>query len=336
MSWLLLLFSLLITLQTCESSLQTLPKAAICCLTKRSHQLQTWISHYLDHLNATTVYLYLDHFPGIETELEPQLQPIREQYGSRFRTTIVTRDWLARNRIYHANSTRDRSAENRMRQAGVSEDALLRSREDGIDWLFHVDIDELIHIRTGEDLPHFLDRFNRQIDPEKRVHTVDYANWELIPERTDYSNCFKEGNLFRTKNRGYIAYANGKGGARVNGRTHTFGAHRFRSDDPSALSLRLRDEEFVVLHYVCCNTGEFISKYRNLGVFSNNGWEWASFHREARDRMYACREDKTTNNPIPLGAPMSACEQKVVEEMFAKRQYVLPRDRPYILVVDTP
>ena len=102
--------------------------------------------------------------------------------------------------------------------------------KDGIDWLLHVDTDELIYPSGSEG--YSLQEVLARVPPD--VDTLVFPNYESLPEREDVGDPFLDVSLFKknyahvvsdlyfkaygTVARGnpnyFITYGNGKSGAR--------------------------------------------------------------------------------------------------------------------------
>ena len=125
---------------------------------------------------------------------------------------------------------------------------------DDIDWLIHIDSDELLqgNLSEIEKLP----------DNVRTFYMKNYeAVYKNIPEAKD--SCF-EAKEFRdcsSPDSGCVAYANGKGGGRADPDVKCYGPHRFRSDKKNA------DEKLVnvkVLHFESCDFELYKQKFMRL------------------------------------------------------------------------
>jgi len=288
-------------------------RVAMVTMTRKPTNLDSWVAHQFDRLDISHLYLYFDYTPHLVNYFTNQVERIDLRYREKMTIIEMTEEWR-QNQNYISGITRDRSEENRYRQTLIVQHAINQALDINLDWIFHIDTDELIHLWHNETLPLFLSMINYH-DPKHMNQTFAFRNWEVAVEHGHYENCFLEGKWFRTQTRGFIAYGNGKGFGRLSPYLRPWGVHRFRS------SILPRDvhipaTEMVLLHYPCCNVDQFVTKYRNLGKFDDQGWEWAWFHREARDRMAACREGL---KPPSLSDPPLECEERVAELMLSKR-----------------
>jgi hypothetical protein len=173
------------------------------------------------------------------------------------------------------------------RQTLNFENVRLYAKKDKIDWLLHIDGDELF--------------FNEDNDLQKIfINTYDYIsfkNYEMIPTKDNYANCFKEGNNFKTKGHIFNAYGNGKSAVKVNSDAVVSGVHAFRNGHG------LESKIGKILHYPSCNFDEYVSKYKILGKFSDKWWDSVEipfkFHKESRDAITNCFSKNNTDECIP-------------------------------------
>jgi hypothetical protein len=135
------------------------------------------------------------------------------------------------------------------RQAAMIDLALELAKKDGIDWLIHIDCDEVLEGNLDEvrSLPRTVGTFWMQ------NHEAVYNN---IPTSKD--NCFKAAKFKDCSTDGCASYANGKGGGRV-GVAQSNGPHRFKSDRKE---VKLRS--LIVKHFESCDFDQYIAKYKRL------------------------------------------------------------------------
>ena len=203
------------------------------------------------------------------------------------------------------------------RQSLNVEVAAQRALADRIEWLLHIDADELFHC-TGQDVPaHFAQLGAAGI--ERAV----YPNHEAICETETVGDFFREVTLFKVNRnllRGgrfspsqqaladrarfpptfFLFYSNGKSAARVRPGLVPDGVHRFHArryprpgqpaQPPSPPGAERVVGDARVLHYACCGFESFRDKYRILGDFADKWFgnidirdSIGDFHVAARD-----------------------------------------------------
>ena len=139
------------------------------------------------------------------------------------------------------------------RQNKMVTGALENAKKDSIDWLIHIDCDEVLSGNLNEI---------RNLPPEIRTFWMQNieAVYKDIP--TSDTNCFVADSFKRCDKEHCASYANGKGGGRVAPDVREFGPHRFTSHSKKEIKL----ESVVVQHFESCDYDQYLKKYRNLSV----------------------------------------------------------------------
>ena len=181
------------------------------------------------------------------------------------------------------------------------------ARQMGLDWLLHIDADELFHAPDLSVAEHFAGAQAQAAD------TIQYPNFEAVPEKDDIADAFREVDLFKVApslNPGpftpegadllratpqmpqalfFHFYSNGKSAVRLGARDmRPDGVHRFSKSGGAATVEQ--SQQAYVLHYACCGFEPFWTKYRTLGAFCDR-WHGKDdirraigpLHLEARD-----------------------------------------------------
>jgi hypothetical protein len=158
------------------------------------------------------------------------------------------------------------------------------AQKDGIEWLLHIDADELFYPSNSS-----LDTiFNNKYD------SISFQNLEMIPDKDNYDNCFKEGVNFKINPGIFNAYSNGKSAVKVNSIAVIGGVHNFFGGNDT------RSDIGKILHYPSCNFNEYVNKYKILGKFDDKWWDSVQipfkFHTESRDLINECFSKDSSNN----------------------------------------
>jgi hypothetical protein len=208
-----------------------------------------------------------------------------------------------------------RKSETSLRQELNVEIAIKLALKRKVDWLLHIDSDELFYPFRGNVPEHF------QSLSERGIENVIYANYEAIPETMDIEDYFGEVTLFKknfcvspklslnrqqsraTKgipqlpDRLFHFYDDGKSAARLTNELLPDGVHRFKANQRARHSSEPRRRinpsicrNAAILHYPCCGFSNFWRKYKTLGSFSDKWFNQidiagsiGSFHLESRD-----------------------------------------------------
>ena len=182
---------------------------------------------------------------------------------------------------------------------------LQKAMEDGVDWLLHLDADELFYLVPPLTLEAHFQALNND-----KVGSIIYMNHEGVPEQNEnIGDFFHQISLFRrnlnsltlsndthkcvdywrsrtARNQYMISYDNGKAATRVVPSARAAGVHAWTvSNSDSSENLRdvssltdvrtldlsklYRCENAFVLHFVVCGLYWYLKKYKILDAFPN-------------------------------------------------------------------
>lgn len=170
--------------------------------------------------------------------------------------------------------------------------ASLLAKKDEIDWLLHIDIDELFY-------PNQLDLMDYFVSLQKKgIASVTFLNYESISTSENSESVFSSANYFRVnffkrghwlfskEQREYIKntpwlkgkyfnyYQNGKSIINLTGKKIVFyDVHSIMADGKRLLG---GHEDPLVLHFPCARYVDFRKKYKRLGDFSD---VWMGYQR---------------------------------------------------------
>ena len=192
------------------------------------------------------------------------------------------------------------------------------ARESGVDWLFHLDADELMHPQTGTLTEQLMAAESAGVE-----HMV-YANHEAVPPTETVADCFREVTTFKANpdiipsgdRKLFIAYYTGKAAVRLSTNPIAHGVHRFRRADKTRLRTA-RSKTAAVLHYPSCGLEQYFAKYRRLGAFDEQYFGKLSiaanmpFHWQSRNLISANKLDEARQlyRDRVMLANLSAAEQ---------------------------
>ena len=199
---------------------------AIAACIKNPKNLETWLKIHRD-LGISRFYIRLEDTPELVEYLKSQPD------------VHVT--------VADSNSA-DEYVDLMTRQGDMVNASLDVCKSDGIDWLIHIDCDEVLDGDLNEirSLPSDVGTFWMQ----------NYeAKYDKIPSESD--SCFKSSTFVNCDTGVCASYANGKGGGRVRV-SRANGPHRFSS------TLKEVKLKMIVKHYESCDFGQYIAKYKRL------------------------------------------------------------------------
>jgi hypothetical protein len=153
----------------------------------------------------------------------------------------------------------------------------------GLDWLLHIDADELFHSPVLSPADHFT-----QLQ-ESGAAQGTYLNMEAVPEALEVADPFREVTLFKrnpfvisslflgryfnfwqARGHYFVGYNHGKSAAQVDRRVTTASTHRFRHADGDLATRELTSPS--ILHYPSCGLSRHIHKFERLGATPDEAW----------------------------------------------------------------
>jgi hypothetical protein len=240
---------------------------AIATTVRNPHQINDWIEYHLK-IGFNKLYIVLDdENENIEYKDD---RVVIFKNNKEWRDSFKSEGMLG---TFIGNYNEEVMSRQILNFAAVQDYA----KKDGINWLLHIDGDEIFY-PEGKSLSEL---FNN------KYAVIKFDNYEMVPDHDSYQNCFREGNKFKTNGAKYIAYSNGKSvlnltsGAMISGVHGFVGGSLFDSPDGK------------ILHYPSCNFSEYLLKYKMLGKFGDKWWGRVEipikFHLESRDIINSCK-----------------------------------------------
>ena len=210
-------------------------KVAVALLMRRPIDLPIWFKHHRK-LGVSRFYIRLEDSPGWEDYLESQ------------------RD------VDFEISSSDKSGNNyetlMHRQIEFVNKSLKKAAGEGVDWIFHIDCDELLHGSLA-----MLD------DLDAKYRCVRLKNAEAV-FKEDEDTCFSAVKFLKcSDNAPCRSYVNGKGGGRVEEGVALAGPHHFsyRGAIQGGNVYEVPFEKLHVLHFDSCSFGAWAEKFKHLG-----------------------------------------------------------------------
>ncbi|KAL2898407.1 Glycosyltransferase-like KOBITO 1 [Bienertia sinuspersici] len=257
------------------------PKIAITTSTSASlEQILPWMFFH-KVIGVTTFYLFVEGkaaSPKVSRVLEsiPGVKVIyrtKELEEKQARSRIWNETWLASFFYKPCNY------ELFVKQSLNMEMAIVMARNDGAEWILHLDTDELIHPAGTREYS------LRQLllDVPKNVDMVVFPNYESSVERDDIQDPFSEVSMFKKNydhlpkdtyfgmykeaTRGnpnyFLTYGNGKSIARIQDHLRPNGAHRWHNYMKTPNEIKF--DEAAVLHYTYSKFSDLTSRRDRCG-----------------------------------------------------------------------
>ena len=262
----------------------------------------TTLKHPGEPLGSFLTYHFSIGFDRIFLFFDDEFDPMIPLAASFPGVTVIKNDaslkaeWK-KTRIYSRNAdvTSFIDEEVMARQLLNVEVAVKLAHDFKIDWLLHIDHDELFFTKSGNVKEHF------QVLSASGIKSMQYLNHESIPEKVTINDPFKEVTLFKknpmilSKNeigyleklsdqRHFLYYWNGKSSGKVSEDPEPEHVHGFKYHQAHHVT-----SDPCILHYPVCGLTNFIEKYKILGKFKDKWFDSGvikdliPFHIEARD-----------------------------------------------------
>jgi Glycosyl transferase family 2 len=179
------------------------------------------------------------------------------------------------------------------RQDRNTEQALLLCQSMHIDWLLHIDADELLYARNKNALSKLW-----QSLCSSDIGQVTFLNHEVCPV-WECGNVFQDCTYFKLNGQHrFNFYNNGKSAVRCGPGVSVISAHGFRGFTGKHVWCR----NAFVLHYACATFEYWRRKYDNLKEFPDGWWDNLSrpiefpFHLQSRDVYCQCLKKGDLSN----------------------------------------
>jgi hypothetical protein len=207
---------------------------AIAVMMRKPTDVGLWFEHHRQ-VGVSRFYVRLEDSPGVASFLRTQADIYFEEGTSDTENN------------YTNQITRQRDFVNKM---------MPKAAEEGMDWVVHIDVDELLEgdlMKTLGDLP-----ASTLIGKLKNAEAV-YGEGE--------PTCFSSKKFIRCDKGGpCTAYVNGKGCARPATGVTLGGAHDFvyHGKVDSAVTYQIPFDDLHVLHYDSCTLGTWLEKFAHM------------------------------------------------------------------------
>eukprot|EP00850_Spirogloea_muscicola_P018788 SM000176S03119 [mRNA] locus=s176:29881:34134:- [translate_table: standard] len=263
------------------------PGLKLCITTTTSSSVEATLRWLFYHktLGVDTYLLFVEG----ETASERSITVLKSIEGVQvIRRTKELEDKQARSRIWNETWLssffyRPCNYELFVRQSLNMEMAIKLARLAGMDWIIHIDTDELLHPAGAKQ--YSLQQLLGDLDLD--VDTVVFPNYETAVEREDVTDPFAEVTMFKknydhvtkevyfghyreaTRNNPnyFLTYGNGKSAARVQDHMRPNGAHRWHNYHKSPKEHKF--SEAAVLHYTYARFQDLTSRRDRCGCKPN-------------------------------------------------------------------
>lgn len=324
----------------CEQTSKTarpIAKVAIVLVSRKPPDLATWVKYHLDYAGVDHIFLQIEDTPEFKSLYEA-LSPSRRSRITMWSSAEEAATTSSANDV--GKRPQDDYSTLQARQVATMSRARKIAQETGIDWLVHIDDDELLYVPThrkvGEVLAALPTLYRQAYVP----------NVEALYKDATVKNCFAETSSVNTNPYAFVSYANGKSAVRV-GKAGgddlvPAGPHQWKSATGlDVSSVHLDREPFgaplLVVHFESCPFTRWEDKFWELGNTSPDKIKGIPFpfYRDSISRFQLC--DRLKMKPGVKLDPQ--CSQEALQELWShyktkanrliRRQDVMPINIPW-------
>ena len=289
-------------------------KIAIVTTVRNPHSFNDWLNYHF-RFGIYKIYVVFDD-PNENTSQY-------NNYGNKLEIILNDNNWkrnLKKCKQYNEHKN-DFENEVMSRQILNAEFVLKIAKNNMIDWLIHIDADEILYSSKFNNISQSFSNLNNL------TNVVKLNNYELAPLDSNTQNCFRTHTYFKTKKAGTLfkAYFNGKGACKVSSDAYPFGVHDFKVDNYEMKEI-INENDLVILHYVNCSFKEWINKYKILGNFSDKWWNRRfiplKFHKESRDVIINNNIKFWENSAKKLYDKEMVIDKNMVDDLISQKKLV--------------
>eukprot|EP00928_Gymnodinium_smaydae_P034232 TRINITY_DN24312_c0_g1_i2.p1 TRINITY_DN24312_c0_g1~~TRINITY_DN24312_c0_g1_i2.p1 ORF type:complete len:536 (+),score=117.22 TRINITY_DN24312_c0_g1_i2:85-1692(+) len=287
---------------------------AIVLLTRRPADLRTWLQYHIAYMRIDHVFMRVEDTPGFEDVWRSIPSALQQ------RVTLWQEADAPAVGALEASSRRPKDDYETLqaRQLKYMGLAKQQSAAMGIDWLLHIDDDELLYTPMHRDVGELLANMPQDIDQ------AYVPNIEAVYPSAEVASCFRETSFLNMNRYAFQAYANGKAAVRVAADALPAGPHSWRtSDDMEPPSLRLDTQPFgsplLLVHFESCPFSRWENKFWELGDTSPE--KVASipfpFYRKSIQLMQACAAGARNASDVAVMAAQD-CDTPALKAFWAQ------------------
>mmetsp|Transcript_7722 Transcript_7722/g.18545 ORF Transcript_7722/g.18545 Transcript_7722/m.18545 type:complete len:410 (+) Transcript_7722:33-1262(+) len=282
-------------------------RTAIVMLSRHPPDLKTWIRYHLHHAGVEHIF--------IKAEDSPQVAELVRQLPAADQEKVSVWESSAASLLGVDSRPPDDYTTLQARQTAVMARAKSACEEKGIDWLIHIDDDELLytpqHRTIGDLLAAVPSAFLQAYLP----------NVEAVYNSPEVESCFEQTDKVNLNRYTFQSYANGKSAVRVAAKeVHPAGPHLWRDSlNQDLQSVHLDQEPFgapiMVVHYESCPFSRWQDKFWELGNTSPESISRIPFpfYRKSISQMQTCRSVGKDQSLSSLG-----CDQASLMQLWSE------------------
>lgn len=217
-------------------------KVAIVTMVNKQPNFESWLDHHLNNLKIDLVIL--------RVEDTPEYKPLVKPFGDRVDASFYTKEEINLKHNYFGQMERQEIFVN---------EAIEKAKQRNIDYIFHIDSDELIYVhpdnqKTSRDI--LLRKYLEEVHPD--YSCIHFKNFEAVFPNME-EKCFNTNRFIDCKKGQCLSYANGKSVGRVKKGIKFRGCHYF-----TGKVFDITDDKLAVLHFDSCTYSKWKDKFNLL------------------------------------------------------------------------
>lgn len=257
-------------------------KIGIALMVKNPSNFDIWLKYHIKYLKFSHIYLRIEDTPGLKLILEKYGSKITEEYVN----TKNSNKEIYKNQYFSLME----------RQKKFFTKMIKKARKDKIDYLLHIDDDELFFVSDKfKDAIKFFKYVKNKNPNASQIH---FKNYEAIFKKNKKS-CFDTDKFIKCKKRksnskepGCKSYINGKSAGRITDNSLVFkGPHVIKGDGER---FNVNEKNAKILHYDSCSYNKWYDKFKNLSIKMDDDKKKKIpfvFYKKSLEKLKKCGED---------------------------------------------
>lgn len=266
-------------------------KVAIVTMVNKQPDFDFWLDYHLNHLKIDLVIL--------RVEDSPEYEKMVEKYGDRVIASFHKKNEVNLKHNYFGQMERQEIFVN---------ESIQKAKELGLDYIFHIDSDELIYVHhdtVKNDPEKLLRQYLDEVESE--YDCIHFKNFEAVfPDMKN--KCFNTNKFIDCKKGQCLSYANGKSVGRVQKGIKFRGCHYF-----TGKVFDISDHKIAVLHFDSCTYDKWKEKFNLLKDTNEEKLNKIpfKFYKNSIKKMQKCVSDKKNTKECQEDLQKYYQEQKV-------------------------
>ena len=215
-------------------------KISIASMITKHPDFDYWVDYHINKLGIDKLFLRIEN--------APEYKKIVDKYPNNIVATFHTKEDIDTKHNYLTIMDRQKEHVN---------SSIEKALKLNIDYLFHIDIDELIHIEDVKNYnkPYLLRKYLESVKNE--FTCIHFKNYEAVFPNKE-NKCFNTNKFIDCRKGGCLSYANGKSVGRINKGARFRGPHYFSGKTYDM------NENISILHFDSCTFNQWKTKFNLL------------------------------------------------------------------------